>query len=163
MPLSEGEPAEAGDVWFRVATQEGHLVRGRVHHSALKGRALAAPDPALNRPWGLELSGRLRSIAGSIAQIEADAIAYCAKHSLPGQGTKDFGGVMYVRVADAILSFENDCNTAVFYTPLVEDNAHADFTFSRAPTESSRLIDWLQDLFQALHASQMHHLPNDAV
>ena len=161
MPLADGDPAESGDIWFRVATQENHLVRGRVHHSAFKGRALAPPDPALNRPWALELSGRLRSIAGNVAQIEADAIAYCAKHSLPGQGTKVFNGVMYVHVARARANFENSIDTAVFYTPLMDDNAHADFTFSRAPSdaERSRLLDWLQDLFEVLHAPQMKHLP----
>ena len=114
MPLSDGDPAEDGDIWFRVATQDAHLVRGRVHHSAFKGRALAPPDPALNRPWALELSGRLRSIAGTVAQIEADAAAYCAKYSLPGQGTKIFNGVMYLRAERARSNFENSINTGVF-------------------------------------------------
>src|SRR6266446_3063581 len=127
MPLSDGDPADDGDIWFRVATQENHLVRGRVHHSAFKGRAQEAPDPSLRRPWALELSGRLRSIAGTVAQIEADAIAYCARHSIPGQGTKTFNGVMYVRVARARSNFENSIDTAVIYTPLVNDSAHADF------------------------------------
>jgi hypothetical protein len=39
---------------------------------------------------------------------------------------------------------------------------HADFTFSRAsssPAENSRLIDWLQDMFEVLHTPQMHFLP----
>jgi hypothetical protein len=161
MPLSDGDPAESGDIWFRVATQENHLVRGRVHHSAFKGKALAPPDQALNRPWALELSGRLRSIAGSVNQVVGDAVAYCAKQSVPGQGTKVFNGVMYVRVERAGRAFENSIDTAVYYTPLTDDTAHADFVFLRAPSvaEHSRLIDWLQDLFEVLHAPQMHFLP----
>jgi hypothetical protein len=101
-------------------------------------------------------------IAGTVAQIEAEAIAYCAKHTVHGQGTKVFNGVMYVRVERARSSFENSIDTAVFYTPLRnEDNAHADFTLSRVPSlaEHSRLIDWLQDLFEVLHAPQMNFLP----
>lgn len=159
MPLSDGDAADGGDVWFRVATQEAHLVRGRVHHSAFKGTAISAPEPDLNRPWALEMSGRLRSLAGDTAKIEADALAYCAKHSGPG-GTKTFGGVMYARVDRARSTFEDTLDTNVHFTPLVDDSAHSDLTFSRAmsPEERSRIADWLQDLFEALHSSQVHFL-----
>jgi hypothetical protein len=37
---------------------------------------------------------------------------------------------MYVRVRDAKKSFENILTTAIHYTPLDDDEAHADLTFN---------------------------------
>ena len=63
MSLSDGDAADDGDIWFRIVTQKDHIVRGRVHHSAFGGSAIAEPGPDMNRPWTRELSGRLRSLA----------------------------------------------------------------------------------------------------
>jgi hypothetical protein len=130
MSLSDGDPAGGGDIWFRIATQQGHLVRGRVHHSAFGGNAIARPTGGKNRPWDRELSGRLRTLAGTLEEITHHAEAYCEAETAKGGGTKTFSGVMYVRVRDAKKSFENILTTAIHYTPLDKDKAHADLTFN---------------------------------
>src|SRR6266404_9998248 len=99
MSLSDGDPAQDGDIWFRIVTQEKHIARGRVHHSALGGNAIARPKKS--RPWDRELSGRLRTFAGTLEQIRTHAEAYCKDMSEKGQGKKTFSGVMYVGVREA--------------------------------------------------------------
>ena len=101
MSLSDGDPAPDSDVWFRIATHERHIVRGRVHHSAFGGNAIATPAKEKNRPWTRELSGRLRSLVGN---VEEEAHAFCRAQSLLGGGEKTFSGVIYIRVAMARLT-----------------------------------------------------------
>jgi hypothetical protein len=158
MPLSDGDPAEDGDIWFRIATHRDHLVRGRVHHSAFGGSAIASPKKAKNRPWDRELSGRIRSLAGTLDEITRHAEAYCQRRA------KTFSGVMYVRVRDARKEFENILNTAVHYTPLEEDSAHADLTFKgwidNTKESRERFNLWFSDMLHALHhPGQLEHLP----
>jgi hypothetical protein len=124
MPLSDGDRADDGDIWFRIATQPAHLVRGRVHHSAFGGTAIAPPKK--NRPWDRELSGRLRTLAGTLEEIATHAETYCAVLTAKG---KTFSGVMYVRVRDGKRNYDSILATAVHYTPSEHDRAHADLTF----------------------------------
>jgi hypothetical protein len=163
MLLSDGDPADGGDIWFRIATQQSHLVRGRVHHSAFGGNAIARPTAGKNRPWDRELSGRLRTLAGTLEEITQQAESYCEALTARGQGTKRFSGVMYVRVRDAKKSFDNILTTAIRYTPLSDDEAHADLTFNGWPgdaEEQERFNLWLTDMLHALHhPSQLHYLP----
>jgi hypothetical protein len=106
MSLSDGDPALDGDIWFRIATQENHIVKGRVHHAAFGGKAISPPPPAKGRPWTRELSGRLRSRAGSLEDIEHNAKAYCIAQTALGGGTKTFNGVIFTQVADAKRTYE---------------------------------------------------------
>jgi hypothetical protein len=163
MSLSDGDPAGGGDIWFRIATQQGHLVRGRVHHSAFGGNAIARPTGGKNRPWDRELSGRLRTLAGTLEEITHHAEAYCEAETAKGGGTKTFSGVIYVRVRDAKKSFENILTTAIHYTPLDKDKAHADLTFNGwigDTEERQRFNLWFPDMLHALHhPGQLQYFP----
>jgi hypothetical protein len=64
-----------------------------------------------------------------------------------GGGEKTFAGVMYARVAEAKLVWER-ITTGVHFTPLDEDDAHADLTFhgwlaDESKEEKQRLAGWL--------------------
>jgi hypothetical protein len=162
MSLSDGDPADDGDIWFRIATQQGHLVRGRVHHSALGGSAIAPPKKS--RPWDRELSGRLRTLAGTVDEITAHAERYCEALTAKGQGKKSFFGLMYVRVRDGKRSYNDTLTTAVHYTPSDEDRAHADLTFKgwigNTQEDRDRFILWITDILRALHhPGQVELLP----
>ena len=164
MPLSDGDPADDGDVWFRIVTQEAHLVRGRVHHSAFGGSAIAPPDEIKNRAWDREMSGRLRSLAGSRDDIKTHAEHYCEALTARGGGTKKFSGLMYVRVGDAKKNYADVSRTGVHFTPLSNDDAHADLTFygwiGSAREDRERFYLWLTDILQALHhPGQLQYLP----
>lgn len=166
MSLSDGDPADDGDIWFRIATQQGYIVKGRVHHSAFSGNAIAPPNPAKNRSWARELSGRLRSHAGTLSEITQHGNKYCADltANAPGQGQKEFSGVAYIRVRDAKVSFENTLTGGVHFTPLDSDPAHADFTFDRwigdTREERERFILWLTGILKGLHhPGQLDLLP----
>jgi hypothetical protein len=166
MPLSDGDPADDGDIWFRIATQPGHIVKGRVHHSAFGGNAIATPSPAKNRPWARELSGRLRSLAGSLENIAQHAESYCAEltANAPSQGQKVFSGLAYTRVRDAKVSFENAMVGGVHFTPLDTDPAHADFTFDRwignTREERERFNLWFTGILKGVHhPGQLDLLP----
>ena len=64
MPLSDGDPADAADVWLRVITNANHVRKdGKLNHQAFKG-AMTSPDTA--RGWQHELSGRLKSLIGDV-------------------------------------------------------------------------------------------------
>jgi hypothetical protein len=162
MALSDGDPADDGDIWFRIATQPGHLVRGRVHHSAFGGTAIAPPKR--NRPWNRELSGRLRTLAGTLEAIVTHAETYCAVLTRQGQGKKTFSGVMYVRVRDGKRNYDSILATAVHYTPSEDDSAHSDLTFkgwiSNSNEDRERFNLWFTDILHALHhPGQLEHLP----
>ncbi|SRR6266536_2559463 len=168
--FSDGDAAENGDVWFRVLTQKDHIKRGRIHHSAFTGNAISSPDPNKNRPWSRELSGRLRSKAGTIKNIEDFAVAFCDKLTKAGGGTKTFCGVMYAKVCAIRKPYRDILTLGVFFTPLKADPAHADVTFSNCIGETREareaLMLWLTDQVEGLHhPGQVHHLPeaNDRV
>jgi hypothetical protein len=163
MSLSDGDPASDGDIWFRIVTQEKHLVRGRVHHSAFGGNAIAPPKDR-NRGWDRELSGSLRSLAGTIDDIIKSGEEYCAAQKARGAGNMTFSGVMYTSVADATRNYENTVATGVHYTPLEHDPSHADLTFTGwiadTKDEKDRFLLWLTDIVYALHhPGQLRHLP----
>ena len=57
MPLSDGDPAEARDTWFRVITDALYFRNdGTLASNAFSGtKVISPPDPP--RQWSLELSG----------------------------------------------------------------------------------------------------------
>lgn len=158
MSLADGDRPADGDVWFRIITSTSYITSGRVNHSAFKGKNFFRQPPAGNRPWTVEASGRLRSLAGSTDEIAEHGEQYAKKHS-----TK-FIGVMYpsepldrASIGELMLDF---C-----YTPILGvDNAHADLIATgtmpadKTP-EHERLLLELADCFKALYAAQVDLLP----
>lgn len=165
MSLSDGDTAEDGDIWFRIVTDKNHIKRGRVHHSAFGVNAIAKPNPDNDRPWDREVSGRLRSLSGSVDNIVEFARAYCEELTKGGGGTKTFSGLIFIKVSNANSNFEDQMTTGVYYTPIPEgDIAHADFTFTGWCIESredkQRFNMWITELFQAIHhPGQLQLLP----
>src|ERR1700730_17959612 len=157
MPLSDGDAAAEGDVWFRVLTEESYIRKGRIHHSAFTGKAIAKRDPTKSRSWSHELSGRLRS--RSAEDILPAAIAYCEEVSRRAKQKKEFAGVMFTRVSDARKRF-GKITTDIHYTPLEADHSHADFTFTGSTDADIRdLVNKLPELVTGLHPSQLALLP----
>jgi hypothetical protein len=114
---ADGDRAADGDVWVRIITHQDHIRRGRIHHSAFGGNAISAPKQPRNRPWSRELSGRLRSEAGSIQDIENHAVQFCNEQTQLGGGTKTFYGVMYGRVSELKKTFEGVITMGVHFHP----------------------------------------------
>ncbi|MGB5085203.1 MAG: hypothetical protein WBO09_11475 [Methylocystis silviterrae] len=173
MSLSDGDPAPDGDIWFRIVTHEKQIKRGGPHHSAWAG-AIRPPKAGKNRPWARELSGRLRSLAGSLDDIARHGEAFCEEQTALKQGTKTFNGVIYARVRDIRQwEFENSLRTNVHFTPHKPppkpvDEAHADLTFDRwleneTDEEKERFNLWLSGRVEALYAVQLHYLPEAEV
>jgi hypothetical protein len=142
MALADGEPARDGDTWFRIASHKDHIKNGRAQHGAFKGTAISAPDPAKNRPWDRDLSGRLRSIAGTREDVIKHAIDFCDEQSKAGGGTKTFMGVMYAPTADLATEYENRVKTLVVYTGW-------DIPTTKEALEEFYI--WLSDQLQVLH------------
>jgi len=164
MSLSDGDPAPDGDIWFRIATQKEYIKEGRIHHAAFGGAAISCPAPEKGRPWSRELSGRLRSCAGSLQEIEQAANDFCAAETTRGGGSKTFKGVIYARVADAKLNYEAILTTGVHFTPRQDDTAHADLTFhgwlaNDSKDEMDRFKMWLSGKLQGLYTAQLQLLP----
>jgi hypothetical protein len=70
---------------------------------------------------------------------------------------------MYVRVRDAKKTYEN-ITTEIHYTPLEDDNAHADLTFNGwigdKKEDWERFNLWFTDMLHALHhPGQLQYLP----
>jgi len=161
MPLSEGDFAEDNDTWFRVLTEDKYIRKGRIHHSAFSGgRTIAPPDPAKNRPWSHELSGRLRSLS---TDVQREAQEYCAEISRRTRQNKGFAGLMFSNVANLRTTLAARITTGVMYTPLPGTPSHADLTFTGSTaadiTIPGVLVDWLQDAVTGLYPSQLSLLP----
>lgn len=159
MSLADGDRPADGDVWFRIITSTDYITRGRVSHAAFKSKNFFRRPPAgANRPWTVESSGRLRSLAGSTDAIAEHGEQYATKHN-----TK-FVGVMYPsepldRATIGQLSLD------FCYTPIPGvDTAHADLVATgtmpadKTP-EHEQLLHELVDCFKALYAGQIEHLP----
>jgi hypothetical protein len=152
MPPEPGAPADATDVWVRVLTSEGYWKRdGTLHNSAFSGSAIAAPTG--NKPWTIELSGRLLSL---IEKLERESRGFCTPPRV-------FAGLMYQTVEKLRTDGSRfpPFPTDVIYTPIdrneYKDPAHADLVaYGPAPTPPDRFLfrDWLQDLIQCVRPHQ---------
>jgi hypothetical protein len=154
MALSDGDPARDGDIWFRIATHKDHIKSGKILHGAFLGNAISAPKK--QRPWERELSGRLRSLAGSREDVVKHAVQYCEEQTHRGGGTKTFIGLMYAKVEELRLTYNHTIHSAVYYTPIEGvDQAHADLTFTPwgliTKPQLEEFVLWLSDYLQALH------------
>jgi hypothetical protein len=139
MPLKPGQPAKAADVWMRVLTNLQHVKKdGKIHNKAFGGKAIAPPTE--QKPWSLELSGRLLSLT---EDVEKESAAFCVP-------PLRYAGVMYQYVR----TIRNDGTSEnppflvdVIYTPQSGDQAHADVV-TYGPTVEDRYVlrDWLQEL-----------------
>jgi hypothetical protein len=70
--FQENAPVQNGECWYRVLTNARHITKdGSVQAQALKGRG--TPIAINGKPWSHELSGRIISLSGDVAAIEADA------------------------------------------------------------------------------------------
>jgi hypothetical protein len=160
MPIADGEPADDGDVWFRVLTEDGYIRKGKLHPHAFKGRAIAPPDNTKKRLWSHELSGQLRSLT---TDVNAEAQAYCDQISRITKQQKTFSGVMYCSIPDARQTFHSKVSTQVYYTPQPAKKAHADFTFTESADADEAFLDklrlWLCEILTGLHTAQIKLLP----
>jgi hypothetical protein len=166
MALSDGESASGGDVWLRIATHKDYIKNGRVQHGAFGGNAIAAPSAQNQRAWNRELSGRLRSVAGSVSDIVSHAERFCADQTRRGGGTKVFHGVMYSRVGNIKRIYKDTIASNVHFTPNPpSDPAQSDLTFTgwniNTRPELEEFTIWLSDYLHALYPAQLEeHLPD---
>ncbi|MFZ5693534.1 MAG: hypothetical protein ACOY5F_20050 [Pseudomonadota bacterium] len=148
MKLSEGDAADADDVWYRIITDKKYLrADGRLRSSAFTGKAIAPPRG--KRDWNHELSGRLLSLAGDVS---SHAKAFCVANS------KLFVGVMHSQVDK--LRFEIGAVTSdVRYTPRPDDEAHADFvTYNSTEDDLPDIRDRLQEIVRVLNPTELNKL-----
>ena len=156
--LKAGEPACSNDIWFRPLTFHRHLKGdGTLHHSALKGNAIAAPKNA-DSPWQRELSGRLASQAGTAEDVRKDGEKRVHELQLmaierekvkenprtdPG---KDFvfKGIIY-GIVESIRKTKFT-KADVIFSPTKEDSAHSDIVFFTNDVQQDGSIGFLDDL-----------------
>lgn len=159
MALADGDPAPEGDVWYRILTSKDHITKGRIQHAAFQGKFLNPPPLDKNRPWNAETSGRLRSLAGSIAEVTEHCTEYCRKIN------RTFYGIMFPKERLAGQTIET-LTLGIHYTPIAGgDQAHSDLTFTgNVPTEKTaerdRFTLELSKKFNAIHPDQINLLPD---
>jgi hypothetical protein len=146
MPPQPGAPADLTDVWLRVLTSADYWKKsdGTLHNSAFSGSAIAPPTD--QRPWTLEMSGRLLSF---VRNLEEESITFCTPPRV-------FAGLMYqtvenLRSGGNSFHVNTGCPTDVIYTPIGGDGAHADLV-AYGPTHANRYLirDWLQEFIQCI-------------
>ena len=150
-----------GDVWYRAITNTRHYRRGRIHHAALRGRAISAPQNA-STGWESEISGRLRSIANDIREDgERRARLQKERSRAKGESGKDFEfvAVMFA-IAGDVRRWEVDRCDVIFDPNPEEDPAHANLVFITNPPE--RVLSVLDDVIDSLGhcpAGELHRIP----
>jgi hypothetical protein len=138
---------------MRVVTSEDYWKKdGTLHNNAFSGGAIA--PPTTEKPWTLEMSGRLLSLVKDVAR---ESNAFCTPPRV-------FAGLMYqtvenLRSAGNSFHVSTGCETDVIYTPIDEaghrDQAHADLVAHRLGRDQRFLIrDWLQDFIQCIRPDQ---------
>jgi hypothetical protein len=159
MALVDGDPAPDGDLWYRILTSDRHITKGRIQHGAFQGKFLNSPPAGKARPWHAEASGRLRSLAGSINDVETHCHEYCKKEN------RTFYGIMFPKEELAGQTIEN-LAVGIYYTPIEGgDQAHSDLTFTGSvPVEKTaeydKFIMALSKKFNAIHPDQINLLPD---
>jgi hypothetical protein len=153
MPLSDGDPADNDDTWFRVLTDKRYVYAdGRLHNKAFTGKAIARPKPEKNRDWTHEISGRLLSLVGDVGK---EANEFCDAMTNATGRPKDFSGIAH-SVVSALRTQYGHVSIDVCYTPLDHDKAHADIAFYKSiDDDKEMLIDWLQTVLKAIRPDQL--------
>ena len=156
--MEAGDSAEPDDIWLRPVTNENHLKRttATVHHAALK-KWLEPPDDP-DRPWKLEVSGRLRSLVDSISadairKVDAQKANLIASNKKVPSDLK-YCGVLYSRAEDvrAITEFQGD----VIFEPTDDDPAHANVVIrDKGPNDILTVMDGLIRKLVFLSADQV--------
>jgi hypothetical protein len=159
--VAEGERARDGDVWFRILNSDSQITRGKLNHGAFKGQIRKTKAEA-SRAWQSEMSGRLRSIAGTVDEIKKHATEYCAKQN------RKFHGVAFSLCGSLRIAFGFEgITSAVHFTPIKDgkyaDPAHADLTFAGKAIDpksedEERLLLRLHREFFVLYPDQMDGL-----
>jgi hypothetical protein len=120
--MIDEERAADDDYWFRVITSDKHVTKGKVNHGAFT-KEFRKPKQGKGRPWLSEMSGRLRSQAGTSAQIIEHGKGFATAWS-----TK-FHGIAFVS-CDKLTYDKDGLSMAAYFTPLPDgkwpDPAHAD-------------------------------------
>jgi hypothetical protein len=154
--VTSGDAAAPDDVWLRPITNETHLKPTAVHHGALK-KWIAPPDDP-TKPWKLEVSGRLRSLVGSVSsdaiqKVESQkANLAAANKNIPS--AIRYCGILYSTVEDvrAITDFNGD----VIYEPTADDTAHANIVIrDKGASEILTVTDVLIKKLILLKAEQV--------
>jgi hypothetical protein len=154
--VNSGDAAAPDDVWLRAVTNEKHLKPTAVHHGALK-KWIAPPDDP-TKPWKLEVSGRLRSLVGSVSsdarqKVESQkANLAAANKNIPS--AIRYCGILYSTVEDirAITDFNGD----VIFEPTADDAAHANIVIrDKGASEILTVTDVLMKKLILLKAEQV--------
>ena len=162
--LQPDSPASDGMCWYRVLTNTRHITaEGTVQSQALKGHTISA---AIGKLWSHEVSGRLVSLAGDVAAIEADAhqrvtnirSSYAASHNGVIASNIVFVGVACAKseeIRKVILDhFRMEC----VYTPQPpQDIAHSDIAIYAVETDANLedVRDWLLRTLRAVRSNNL--------
>lgn len=118
-------PATDDDIWLRAVTNANHVRKNGVYRGQLK-HWLAPPDD-IQKPWKLELSGRLLSIIRSISQ-DAERRVSLQRDKLAQQGKSvpsdiKYCGIVHAKVGD--IRGSSLCRFDVVPDQQPDDDAHA--------------------------------------
>src|ERR1051326_7734314 len=163
--FTEGTPIPGEECWYTVLTNERHITSsGTVHSQALKGRRIA---PVQGKAWSHELSGRIVSLSGDVAAIEADARGRCANtqanyartHNGVAASNIVFAGVACAEAAELRTTIRGALRVDVVYTPQPPtDNAHSDVAVFNAANNDSDIEavrDWLLRKLRAIRPDNL--------
>jgi hypothetical protein len=169
--LRPGDPALKQELWIRPLTNVKHFPNGRIHHSALGGRNAISHPIRRSATWQAEISGRLRSRAGSIEAVKSAAIklakrqrAEIEKRQVAGFDPTDirFVAIAYARVGD-LRNPQVDFGCDVLFDPTCRDGAHANLVIFDQPPEylkQASVKRRLVELWSVLPVDQVENLPD---
>jgi hypothetical protein len=158
-PADRAASAPTRSATGSLITNETHIKRGIVHHGEFK-KWLGPPDDP-QRPWKLELSGRLRSLVGSISQ-DADQKVKTQQAKLvaanrPVPSAIKYCGILYSAVEQIRETADLDCD--VIYEP-TEDTAHANIVIrDKGPSEILTVTDILLRRLKLLRETEVANDP----
>jgi hypothetical protein len=163
--VQSGDRASNDDTWLRPVTNTNHLRDGakRVHHGEFK-KWLGPPDDN-NRPWKLELSGRLLSLVTSISADAYHKVAIQQANLLgqhkPIPSGLSYCGLLHSEVRNLRSLPDLDCD--VIFEPTEEpilDPAHANIViYDKGPEQIMTVMASLVTALQLLPAAEVGSHP----
>jgi hypothetical protein len=164
--LAEKAAVPSDECWYTVLTNSRHITaEGSVHSQALKGKRISA---AIQRTWAHEMSGRLVSLSGDIAAIEADArqrvsdaqLRYSASNNGKIASNIMFIGVACARAGGLRGIIKNQITSDVIYTPQQpHDMGHSDVAFfNSTEADLEDIRDWLLPRLRGIRPQRLHLL-----